>query len=109
MPGSLWEATASETASFPRLDDLIPSTVLVIGAGYSGLSTAIALADRGVSVVVLDSHQPGFGASGRNGGIVVPGLKLSQSEVVARLGRIQGTALYRFASTAPDAVFGMIK
>ena len=109
MPGSLWEATASETASFPRLDASIPSTVLVIGAGYSGLSTAIALADRGVSVVVLDSHQPGFGASGRNGGIVVPGLKLSQSQVVARLGRIRGTALYRFASTAPDAVFGMIE
>ena len=49
--------------------------VLVVGAGYLGLSAALHLAEAGRDVVVLDAEAPGWGASGRNGGQVIPGLK----------------------------------
>lgn len=108
MWGSLWEATASESASFPELDGPERAQVAVVGAGYAGLSTAIALADRGVDVAVVDAHQPGWGASGRNGGIVVPAMKVGPDEMVARLGETQGRRLHEFSGAGPDAVYDMI-
>ena len=108
MWGSLWEATATESASFPSLDGAERAQVAIIGAGFSGLSTAIALADRGVDVVVVDAHQPGWGASGRNGGIVVPAMKVGPDTLVERLGDGPGRRLHDFSGASPDRVFSMI-
>jgi glycine/D-amino acid oxidase-like deaminating enzyme len=57
-----------------------------VGAGYTGLAAALELAIRGVAVVVLDSADAGWGASSRNGGMVLTGLKLGPRELVARFG-----------------------
>ena len=67
----------------------LPATadVAVIGAGFTGLSAALALAKRGARVVVLESESVGWGASSRNGGMVLTGLKLGVNELIAKYGR----------------------
>ena len=64
--------------------------VCVLGAGYSGLSTALHLAAAGHDVRLLEAHVVGWGASGRNGGQVNPGWKVLPSEITARYGRERG-------------------
>ena len=108
MLGSLWDATASESADYPRLEDESQTRVAIIGGGFAGLSTAIALADRGVETVVLEHHQPGWGGSGRNGGVVVPAMKIGPDEMVEKLGSVEGTRLHEFGGAGPDTVYEMI-
>jgi sarcosine oxidase len=84
----------------------------VIGAGYTGLSTAIQLSttgDSGDGVVVLDALNVGDGASGRNGGQVIPGLKLNPDELEQRFGVAKGAALAELVGGAADHVFDLIK
>jgi glycine/D-amino acid oxidase-like deaminating enzyme len=73
----------------PTPADPLPETadVTVIGAGFTGLSAALALAKRGAKVVVLEAETIGWGASSRNGGMVLPGLKLGVNELISRYGR----------------------
>src|SRR5271166_5333133 len=61
--------------------------VAVVGAGFTGLSAALSLARRGAKVVVLESETIGWGASSRNGGMVLTGLKLGVNELIAKYGR----------------------
>lgn len=71
---SYYAATCSEPTAFPALCGEVRSDVCVVGAGFTGLSTALALAERGYSVTVLEQHRVGWGASGRNGGQMLGGL-----------------------------------
>src|SRR5437868_14408064 len=75
LEASLWSATAPPAPATPPLEDATQADVCVIGGGYAGLSTALHLAERGVSTIVLEAKEPGYGGSGRNGGQVIPGLK----------------------------------
>lgn len=109
MRGSLWETTAAERADYPTLDASESAQVVVVGAGFAGLATAIALADRGVDVAMVESHQPGWGASGRNGGIVVPAMKIGPDVMRERFGEVEGRRLHEFSGAGPDAVFEMIE
>jgi glycine/D-amino acid oxidase-like deaminating enzyme len=69
---------------------------VVVGAGYSGLSAALTLARAGRSVIVLDSSQPGYGCSGRNGGLIGPSFhKLGLAGLRARLGEAKAAAIMR--------------
>jgi gamma-glutamylputrescine oxidase len=69
--------------------------VVVVGGGYAGLNTALGLAERGVSdVVLLESEQVGHGASGRNGGFVFAGYSLGEESLVRKLGAERAKALY---------------
>ena len=65
---SYYAATANAETRYPRLEGPAKADVCVIGAGFSGLNTAINLAERGYKVVVLEAQRVGWGASGRNGG-----------------------------------------
>src|SRR5690606_38223940 len=69
-PASWYAATAAPLDRFEPLKGATRADVCVIGAGYTGLSAALHLAQRGFDVVVLEAHRVGFGASGRNGGQV---------------------------------------
>jgi gamma-glutamylputrescine oxidase len=71
---SYYAATAQRTRRFEALDASAECDVAVVGGGLAGLSAAIELADRGYSVVVLEAHEVGWGASGRNGGQAIAGL-----------------------------------
>ena len=75
LPRSLYAETARPAVATPPLDGDRRVDVCVIGGGFTGLSAALHLAQQGVDVAVLEAHEPGWGASGRNGGQVNPGLK----------------------------------
>src|SRR5262249_9453115 len=91
------------------LEGRVNADVVVIGAGYAGLSTALHLAERGTRVVVLEAHEPGWGGSGRNGGQVVPGLKYDPDELENMFGPERGRRLVDFVGGSVDTVFGLIE
>ena len=68
IDSSLWGATSERLEDLEILREDINCDVAVIGAGFCGLSTALHLSERGFNVTVVDAHEPGWGASGRNGG-----------------------------------------
>lgn len=108
MPESLWAATAIPAPSTTQLTASVHVDVAIVGAGFTGLSTALHLAERGVKVCVIDAGEPGWGASGRNGGQVIPGLKYDPDELVRRFGERQGHALVQTVGGAADTVFDLI-
>lgn len=105
---SLWAATAPAAAATPALEESIKVDVAIVGAGYTGLSTALHLAERGVSVCVLEANEPGWGASGRNGGQVNPTLKHDPDELVRLYGGKQAESLINTVSKSADLVFDLI-
>jgi len=82
--------------------------VAIVGAGYTGLSTALHLAERGIRATVAEAKEIGWGASGRNFGQVVPYLKHGPAEVLAHFGREAGERLIEETGKGPDLVFGLI-
>jgi len=106
---NLWQDTAAAAPDVPPLDGSADADVLVIGTGYLGLSAVLHLAEAGARVVALDAHEPGWGASGRNGGQIIPGLKYDPDELEAMLGREAGERLWRFAGATADVVFALIE
>ncbi|MGG2419178.1 NAD(P)/FAD-dependent oxidoreductase, partial [Ralstonia pseudosolanacearum] len=108
LPPSLWAATAPAAPPTPALRESIATDVLVIGGGYTGLSTALHLAERGTGVTVLEANDPGWGASGRNGGQVNPTLKHDPDELVRMLGAARAEPLIDAVSRSADLVFDLI-
>jgi gamma-glutamylputrescine oxidase len=74
FPGSYYAASATPQVPFPRLDGSTDTDVCIVGGGFTGLNTAIELAERGLRVVVVEANRVGWGASGRNGGQVTGSL-----------------------------------
>jgi glycine/D-amino acid oxidase-like deaminating enzyme len=105
---SLWLATAPHAPATTPIEERVDADIAIVGGGYTGLACAIALVEAGRSVVVLEAHEIGHGASGRNGGQVIPGLKHDPDDLVARYGREHGEALVRLAGGAADRVFALI-
>ena len=106
---SLWAKTACPPPETSSLQDDIRTEVLVIGGGFAGLSTALHLAQEGVRVVLLEAKEIGFGASGRNGGQVIPGLKYDPEDLISMFGEQRGKRLVDFAGKTADTVFDLIK
>ncbi len=71
---SYYAATARDAAPYPSLDRELTADVCVIGGGLTGVNTALELAERGLSVVLLEARRIGWGASGRNGGQLIRGI-----------------------------------
>jgi glycine/D-amino acid oxidase-like deaminating enzyme len=109
LPPSLYAQTARPPIDTPPLDGDRRVDVAVIGGGFTGLSAALHLADQGVSVAVLEAHEPGWGASGRNGGQVNPGLKHDPDQVVADFGADLGGRMVALSGDAPNIVFRLIQ
>lgn len=106
---SLWAATAVAPLPTAPLSSDTRFDLIVVGAGFAGLNTALTLAQQGVSVAVFDTHEVGYGGSGRNGGQVIPGLKYDPDELIARFGQERGARLVQFAGSTADAVFDLIE
>jgi glycine/D-amino acid oxidase-like deaminating enzyme len=83
--------------------------VIVVGGGFTGLSAALHLAESGTAVALLEAHVPGWGASGRNGGQVNPGLKVDPDLVVQRFGADLGERMNALYGGAPAFVFNLIQ
>lgn len=100
-----------DDVTWPEFDTRLPerSDLLIIGAGYTGLSAAIAAHDAGARVVVTDAGVPGEGASTRNGGMVGAHPRLSWSILASRYGDQAADALFAEASAALDWLRGLLK
>jgi glycine/D-amino acid oxidase-like deaminating enzyme len=105
---SLWAATAAPASPTPPLEESTSADVCIVGGGFAGLSTALHLAERGIRAVVLEARETGWGASGRNGGQVIPGLKFDPDEILSMFGAERGERLIEFAGGTADIVFDLI-
>lgn len=85
-----------------------PIDAVIVGGGIMGLSTALHAARQGLAVQVLEAGAIGEGASGLNGGQVIPGLKYDPEWLVEHFGKERGEALVNFAASTADAVFDLI-
>jgi gamma-glutamylputrescine oxidase len=86
-PASYYAATAHPAPPRPPLEGETAADICIVGAGFSGLSAGIELAERGYAVRVLEAARVGWGASGRNGGQIVNGLNAGLDRIEARFGR----------------------
>jgi len=99
-PNSLWAAVTPSGPDLPELTGTQQADVIVIGGGFTGLSTALHLREAGVDVAIVEAAEPGWGASGRNNGQVIPTLSRPDPEdIVAR----HGEAGERFVGMLRDS------
>src|SRR5258707_8428174 len=96
LPPSLYADTAVPAIPTPPLDTDKNVSVAIIGGGFAGLSTALHLAEQGTDVVVLEAQQPGWGASGNNGGQPNSGLKLYPRTTEGTFGAEPGRGIIAF-------------
>jgi gamma-glutamylputrescine oxidase len=99
-PESYYTATAIGMREHPRLDSAKHADVCVIGGGFTGLSAALNLAEQGMDVVLLEAERVGFGASGRNGGLVGSGQRKDALEMEAQFGYERARRFWDFAEAA---------
>jgi glycine/D-amino acid oxidase-like deaminating enzyme len=104
----LWALDAPSAAQAP-----VPlperADVAIVGGGYTGLAAAQALARRGAAVTVLEQHSVGWGASGRNGGFVLPGYKPDVEALARRLGLEEARRLFALSREAVACLEGLIE
>ena len=108
MAGSYYVATAHHSQAFATLASDVEADLVVVGGGCTGLSAALHAAERGHSVVLLEGGRIGWGASGRNGGQIIPGLRKGASELTATYGRERARALLDLALEARSLVLELI-
>ncbi|MDE3078762.1 MAG: FAD-binding oxidoreductase [Paracoccaceae bacterium] len=107
-PASWYAATATPLGAFARLEGAERADVCVIGGGFTGLSAALHLAEAGLSVILLEAHRVGFGASGRNGGQVGSGQRLEQDTLEKTLGRDDARKLWDMGEEAKALIRDLI-
>lgn len=102
--GSWYAATAIGDHPRPVLRESLRADVCVIGAGYTGISAALHLAERGYQVVVLEAARVGWGASGRNGGEMFVGQRKPQHELEQMFGAVRARQLWDLGLEAVELV-----
>ncbi|WP_336232793.1 NAD(P)/FAD-dependent oxidoreductase [Thalassospira sp. CH_XMU1458] len=107
-PDSYYAATANATAPFAKLEGDQTCDIVIIGGGFTGLSSALHLAERGYDVILLEAHRVGWGASGRNGGQVGSGQRREQDELEQMVGRDDAHKLWDIAEESKDVVKALI-
>ncbi len=108
-PDSWYAATANKLAAFPTLKGAVKADICIIGAGYTGLSSALHLAKAGFNVTLLEAHRVGWGASGRNGGQLGSGQRREQDELEKMLGFDHAKQLWDIAEESKATVRKLVK
>ncbi|HNP36285.1 MAG TPA: FAD-binding oxidoreductase [Woeseiaceae bacterium] len=103
-PDTWYRASAKGIVDRPRLESSLQADVCVIGGGFTGLSAALNLAELGLDVVLLEAERIGFGASGRNGGLIGSGQRKDVLETEQMFGMEQSRLLWDFAEAAKDEI-----
>ena len=103
-PPSYYAEHATQLEKFPCLNSEIRADVCVVGGGFTGLSTALHLAQSGYKVAILEAQRIGFGASGRNGGQVSGGQRMDQEGLEAILGDEHAKELWDISQQSVDLV-----
>ena len=94
-PHTFYAQSRTDLTTRPALKGNHDTDTVIVGGGLAGLTTALELASEGIPVTVIDSHAVGFGASGRNGGIVSPAFACGSDAIAARVGPDRARALHR--------------
>lgn len=105
----LWEASAPAAPETRALTDHLSVDVAVVGAGFTGSSAALHLAEAGACVAVLEAFDIGFGGSGRNVGLVNAGMWVRPSVLLRELGADYGRRLLALLGDAPSVVFNLVE
>ena len=108
-PASYYAATAAPLDRFPVLKGATRADVCVVGGGYTGLSAALHLAQKGYDVVLLEAHRVGFGASGRNGGQVGSGQRQDQVWIEKAVGKEHAHRLWSLAEESKALVKALVR
>jgi glycine/D-amino acid oxidase-like deaminating enzyme len=104
-----WLDTATPSGDHRRVAVPERVDIAVIGAGFTGLSAALEAAQAGATVVVLDRHTVGWGASGRNGGMATTGLAVGLGKAIKRYGRQAAIEMFSEYNRAIDTVEDLVK
>jgi gamma-glutamylputrescine oxidase len=103
-PNSYYAATAVGVHEHPTLQESLRADVCVIGGGFTGLSAALNLAEQGLDVVLLEAERIGFGASGRNGGLIGSGQRKDVIEMEQQFGLERSRVFWQFAEDAKQEI-----
>ncbi len=106
---SYYRATAREFPHQPTLNDVQKADVCVVGGGFTGVAAALRAAELGYSVILLEANSIGYGASGRNGGQLIPGLRWDSRDLVAAFGAEAAYDLFQLAISARARVHDRIE
>ncbi len=110
LPDSYWANHTAKRLHFPALAGQHKTNVVVIGGGYTGLSTAIELRKRGVEVTLLEANCVGWGCAGRNAGFVLPGSgRLGYTALKERYGETAAKGIIDEFYTAPESLRKLIE
>jgi glycine/D-amino acid oxidase-like deaminating enzyme len=105
----LWEKTAPQPPETTPLSGDLTADVVVVGGGYTGLSSALHLAEEGANVVLLEASEIGFGGAGRNVGLINAGMWVMPDDVPGVLGPVHGERLLDMLGNAPQMVMELIE
>ena len=105
----LWDITAPTIDAYSQINSDTQTTVCIIGGGYTGLSAAIHLAEKGVEVILLEGHTIGSGGSGKSVGLVNAGTWSRPEDLNIALGDTAGERLTEALGQAPRLVFDLIE
>ncbi len=105
---SYYADSANQKADYPSLKGEVQTDICVIGAGFTGLSAALHLAEKGYEVSLLEAEKVGWGASGRNGGQVCQGHNMGHEEMISKIGRESADALWQMSLESVDLVKALI-
>ncbi len=105
----LWEASAPAAPQTTPLTERISVDVVVVGAGFTGLSAALHLAQGGASVALLEAVDIGFGGSGRNVGLVNAGMWVMPEALPGELGEVYGARLLKLLGDGPSLVYDIVE
>ena len=104
----LWTETAPAPPGLAAAAPPDRTDVAIVGGGYTGLAAARVLARRGVDVTVLERHVIGWGASGRNGGFVLPGFKPDIEQLARSLGIAEARRLFELSKQAVEGLEALV-
>lgn len=108
LANSYYAATANRARVPQPLLGEAECDVVVIGGGFTGVAAALACAEKGFTVILLEAETIGFGASGRNGGQLIPGLRWSMREIDATFGAERAGAIFDVAWSARDRLWDRV-
>ena len=106
--GSYYAASVNEVTDYPALEGSISADVCVVGAGFTGVATALTLAERGYSVALVEANRVGWGASGRNGGQLINGMN-GHHKIESKFGSGAGETMWELGWRGHDIIYERVE
>lgn len=106
---TLWSNVTNKRVPHAYLKEDLQTDVLIIGGGFTGLSTALHLLDRDISVTLIEAAEIGFGASGRNSGQVIPTMSGTEPEFIIKKHGAAGIRFAKLIANSAQYLFDLVK